>query len=77
MDFAEYPHAKRVRVLKNGLIEEDYVRNGCAETLFPVGCIFKSFLAALVGIAIREGRIGAVTDPVVAYFDRMNHSHEW
>ena len=50
----------------------EYIRENEKETqLFPIGCIFKSFLSVLVGIAIYEGKVGSIEDCIIDYI-----SHE-
>lgn len=65
----EYPHIKAIQITRNKKIVFEQLREDIDEnTLFPVGCIFKSFLATLVGIAIYEGKIESIEDSVLDYF---------
>lgn len=71
-NFDIFGHLKNVCVIKNGEVIFEYTReNEKGTLLFPIGCIFKSFLSVLVGIAIYEGRIGSIDDCVIDYI-----SHE-
>lgn len=46
----------------------EYIREDEKGTLlFPVGCIFKSFLSVLVGIALYERKIGSIDDCIIDY----------
>ena len=59
---------KTVHVIKDEQTIFEYIRKNEKETsLFPVGCIFKSFLSVLVGIALYEGKIGSIDDCVIDY----------
>lgn len=65
----EYPHIKAIQITRNKKIVFEQLREDIDEnTLFPVGCIFKSFLAILVGIAIYEGKIESIEDCALDYF---------
>ena len=65
---SEWRHIKAVHVLKaNSLIYSEMGQYN-VNTLFPVGCIFKTFLSALVGIAIKQGVINSVDDKVTDYW---------
>src|SRR5262249_48899904 len=46
---------------------ETYALGMDATTHWPTWSVVKSFVSALVGMAIADGRIGAVTDQVTAY----------
>ncbi len=63
------PNIKAIKILRDGQGVFEYFRDDANEnTLFPVGCVFKAFLAALVGIAIYERKITSVEDYVIDYF---------
>lgn len=63
-----FGNLKNVCVIKNEQVIFEYIRENEKETLlFPVGCIFKSFLSVLVGIAIYESKIGSIDDCVIDY----------
>ncbi len=65
----EYPHIKAIQIIRHKKVVFEQLREDIDEnTLFPVGCIFKSFLAVLVGIAIYEGKIESIEDCVLDYF---------
>ena len=71
-NFDIFGHLKNVCVIKNGEVIFEYTReNEKGTLLFPIGCIFKSFLSVLAGIAIYEGKIGSIDDCVIDYI-----SHE-
>ena len=64
----DFGNLKNVCVIKNEQMIFEYIRENEKETLlFPTGCIFKSFLSVLVGIAIYEGKIGSIDDCVIDY----------
>lgn len=61
-------HLRKVCIIKNGQTIFEYIReNEKGTLLFPAGCIFKSFLSVLVGIAIYERKIGSIDDCVIDY----------
>ena len=63
---------KAVHIIKDGKTVVEYIReNERGTSLFPVGCIFKSFLSVLVGVALYEGKIGSIDDCIIDYI-----SHE-
>lgn len=63
-----YANIKAIHILKeNKLIFEQFREGVNKDQLFTVGCMFKSFLSVLVGIAIYEGRIGSIEDRVIDY----------
>ena len=63
---------KAVHIIKDGQTVFEYIReNERGTSLFPVGCIFKSFLSVLVGVALYEGKIGSIDDCIIDYI-----SHE-
>lgn len=68
LNIENYSNIRAAHVTKDGKRVFEYIREN--ETLlqcFPVGCIFKSFLSVLVGIAIYEGKIGSIEDCVIDY----------
>lgn len=68
LNLENYSNLRAVHVIKDGQIAYEYFREDTNNTqLFPVGCIFKSFLSVLVGIAIYEGKIGSIEDCVIDY----------
>lgn len=59
---------KNVCIIRNDEVIFEYTReNEKGTLLFPVGCIFKSFLSVLVGVAIYERKIGSIDDCVIDY----------
>ena len=68
VDFEEMKHLRAARVIASGQRQLDWRRGGDNEELFPVGCIFKLCISMLIGVAIREGKIGSVSDSVSLYF---------
>lgn len=72
LNLNNYVNLKAVHIMKDGQTIFEYIRENEKETsLFSVGCIFKSFLSVLVGIAIYEGKIDSIEDCVIDYI-----SHE-
>lgn len=63
-----YVNLKAVHIIKHEQTIFEYIRENEIETsLFPVGCVFKSFLSVLVGIAIYEGKIDSIEDCIIDY----------
>lgn len=72
LELKKYTNLKAVHIIKDEETIFEYMRENEKETsLFSVGCIFKSFLSVLVGIAIYEGKIESIEDCVIDYI-----SHE-
>ncbi|RZI92888.1 MAG: class C beta-lactamase-related serine hydrolase [Variovorax sp.] len=63
---AGWGDVRSVVVLRQGQKLFEYQRNGDADTLHDVQSVAKSGLSALVGIALAEGRIASLDQPVVA-----------
>jgi CubicO group peptidase (beta-lactamase class C family) len=59
-------------VLKDGaILDESYASGYTRDSIVTSLSIAKSFTSALIGIAIDEGAIGSVDDPVVAYLPEL------
>ncbi|WP_419812124.1 serine hydrolase [Bacterioplanoides sp.] len=56
------------------IVHEDYLEGYDQTSLFASWSVAKSYLSALIGIAIREGDIASVTDRVVDYVPELTHS---
>ena len=68
LNVSNYVNIKAVNIIKNKQLIFEYIRENETQTaLFSVGCIFKSFLSVLVGIAIYEGKINSIEDCVIDY----------
>ncbi len=62
-------------VLKDGkMVYEDYYQGTGSDDLRISWSVAKSFLSALVGILIDEGKIGSIDDPVVKYAPSLKDS---
>ena len=58
LDVANYGNIKVVHISKDKQTIFEYIReNEMGTSLFSVGCIFKSFLSVLVGVAIFVGYV--------------------
>ena len=55
----------------DGVVYEQYFNGAARDSLLTSFSTAKSFVSTLVGIAIDEGHIGAVTDPVTAYLPEL------
>ena len=68
MNISNIPYIKYVRVIEENRDVMRYCRKDIHECdVFPVGCIFKAFLAILVGNAILEGKINSINDCIIDY----------
>lgn len=68
LNLDNFSNLKNVHIIKNEHTIFEYRReNEKGTLLFPVGCIFKSFVSVLVGIALYEGKIGSIDDCVIDY----------
>jgi len=62
-------------VVKNGIIRnEQYFRGHSEDQRHLSMSVAKSFISSLVGIAIEEGKIGGVSDPVTQYLPALEGS---
>lgn len=63
-----YPNIRAIHVIKDNQLIYKQLREDTSDTqLFPVGCIFKSILSVLVGIAIQEKKINSIEDCILDY----------
>lgn len=68
LNVSNYSNIKAVYIIKDKQAIYEYRREKELETsLFSVGCIFKSFLSVLVGVAIYEGKINSIEDCIIDY----------
>lgn len=77
-DLAAYRTQQRVAgllLLKNGRIALEYYGLGNTErTLWTSRSVGKSVVSTLVGIAIREGKIHSIDDPIVQYLPELKRT---
>lgn len=74
-DYLRHQDATGLLVLKDGQIAyEHYGQGNTASTLWTSRSVAKSVVSILVGIAIREGAIKSVDDPVTRYLPELQHS---
>lgn len=66
-----FADVRSVVVLQHGHSRFEYQRNGDPDTLHDVQSVAKSGLAALVGIALAQGRIASLDQPVVALMPEL------
>lgn len=65
----DFPHINGVQIYHDkDLMFETYNNGVTRETLNPTGCIFKSFISAAVGVALRDGLIHSVKQRLVEFF---------
>lgn len=70
--FLEETDTVGLLVLHNGNIEyENYWLTGGEDVQWPSWSVAKSYVSALVGIAIHDGLIGSVEDPVTNYLPEL------
>jgi CubicO group peptidase (beta-lactamase class C family) len=70
-DFLERTGTQAFIVLKDSSIYERYLQGNTRESLVTSFSIAKSFLSTLVGIAIGQGLIHSVDDPVTRYLPEL------
>jgi CubicO group peptidase (beta-lactamase class C family) len=62
-------------ILKDGQIVYEYYGSGNTDqTLWTSRSVAKSIVSSLVGMAIKEGLIGSVTDPITRYLPELQGS---
>jgi CubicO group peptidase (beta-lactamase class C family) len=75
IDFAQFlkaTHTNALLVLHRGaLVFESYPRGAQRDTVFPSFSLAKSMLSDLVGVALNEGKIGSLDDPVSLYLPEL------
>lgn len=68
VDVSHYGNIKAIHIIKDKQTIFEYIRDDeMVTSLFSVGCIFKSFLSVLVGVAIYEGKINSIEDCIIDY----------
>ena len=70
IELDKYPSIRAIHVIQN----DELIFNGSKEDigqkqLYPIGCVFKSFLSVLIGSAIKERRINSIEDCILDYVD--------
>jgi CubicO group peptidase (beta-lactamase class C family) len=70
--FLEANHTQAFIVIKNGtVVYENYFNNTQRESIVTSFSAAKSFTSALIGIAIQEGHIKSVDDPITTYLPEL------
>jgi CubicO group peptidase (beta-lactamase class C family) len=76
IDDYEYP-ANSVLVVNQGtIVREKYYNDFTYRTEFNTYSVTKSFTSTLIGIAIDQGIIGSVNDPIVSYFPNTTFDND-
>jgi CubicO group peptidase (beta-lactamase class C family) len=71
-DFLKSKHTKAFLIIRNdSIVYEKYFDGTDHSTIFPGFSITKSFLSALVGIAIDEGYIKSIKQPVMDFLPEL------
>jgi CubicO group peptidase (beta-lactamase class C family) len=66
------PDIRGVVVIRRGRVAFEYHRSGYTpDTLHPIESVTKSVLSTLVGIALAQGRIASLDQPVVALMPEL------
>lgn len=74
-DFLEFTDTSALLVIKDGIVRyENYWLTGGPEVQWISFSVGKSFVSALVGIAIDEGLIGGVEEPITRYVPMLTGS---
>lgn len=70
--FLQATHTNALLVLQHGrLVLEQYPQGANRTTMFPSYSLAKSMLSDLVGVAVQEGKIGSLDDPVRKYLPAL------
>jgi CubicO group peptidase (beta-lactamase class C family) len=69
--FAQTDTQAFIVIRNNTVIYEQYLNGASRDTLFTSFSMAKSFTSALIGIAIDEGKIKSVNDPVIRYVPEL------
>jgi CubicO group peptidase (beta-lactamase class C family) len=71
-DFLQRTHTNALLVVQHGqLVYETYPQGATRDTVFPSYSVAKSILSDLVGVALREGKITSLKDPVRQYLPAL------
>ncbi len=74
-DYRARQHVTGLLILKNGRVAYEYYGNGnTPETLWTSRSVAKSVVSILIGMAIKEGTIGSVDDPITRYLPELKDS---
>ena len=66
----KYPSIKAIHIIQNNELILNESKEGSEHNqLYPIGCVFKSFLSVLIGSAIKERRINSIEDCILDYVD--------
>ena len=70
--FLEANHTQALIVIKDGaVVYENYFNNTQRDSIVTSFSVAKSFTSALIGIAIQEGYINSVADPITTYLPEL------
>jgi hypothetical protein len=65
----DFPHVNAISISQHGeCLLKEYFNGYESGVIFKVGCIFKNFVSALVGIAIQEKKIESLEQKLVDYY---------
>lgn len=68
----DFPHVN-ISISQHGeSLLKEYFNGYKSSDTFKVGCIFKSFISALVGIAIKECKIKSLEQKLVDYYSMIS-----
>ena len=75
--FVRTTRTDQVVLVHDGVVVGEFYANGfTADTRHQAWSVTKTFVAAVVGIALHEGRIGSLQDPIEQYVPRLRGT-EW
>ncbi len=70
--FLEETDTSGLLILKDGeIVHEEYSLGSSRETRWMAWSVSKSFVSAMVGVALHEGRFGSIHDPVTMYVPEL------
>jgi hypothetical protein len=73
--FLERTYTNALLIMKDGVIRAEIYRNNTGpQTRFVSFSMAKSITSLLIGVALAEGRIRSIDDPVDAYIPELSHS---
>ena len=76
IDDYEYPANSVIVVNQGTIVREKYYNDFTYKTEFNTYSVTKSFTSTLIGIAIDQGIIGSVNDPIVSYFPNITFDND-
>jgi len=68
----DFPHVNAISVNQHGKpLLKEYFNGYKSSDIFKVGCVFKSFISAMVGIALQDKKIKSLEQKIIDYYSEI------